>query len=214
MKFDLHVHTNISACSQLALPDMICQARRNGLSGVCITDHDTMDVRHKLREGIQDNGLCLIFGMEYTTNQGDFLLFGPFEELRPGLPALELLRYVDKVGGVAVAAHPFRENRAIDECLIEQGFCKIVEGINGRNRQDENDRVANWKKRYAVKTVGGSDAHLVEEVGQVVTTFEEPIHNRIELIHALKNGRYKAEKNLFPLFAAGSSASAAFADMR
>lgn len=200
MKFDIHVHTNISSCSQLALQSVIDQAQLNGLSGVCITDHDTMDVRHQLKEGVQDNGLCVIFGMEYTTNHGDFLLFGPFEELRPGLSAPELLHHVDRVGGVAVAAHPFRANRSTKESLVEQGLCEIVEGINGRNRQHENDYVVDWADRYAVKMVGGSDAHILEELGQVATCFKEPIRNRIEFIHALKNGCYHAERNIPSLF--------------
>jgi hypothetical protein len=30
-----------------------------------------------IEEGIQDNGLYLLIGMEYATPDGDFLLFGP-----------------------------------------------------------------------------------------------------------------------------------------
>ena len=190
-----YVHTNISPCSQLSLDDIIAQAKERGLSGVCITDHDTMDVRYLLQEGMQENGLCVIFGMEYATSDGDFLLFGPYEQLQTGLDAAALLRHVKKTGGVAVAAHPFRANRPTREYLVDNGFCAIVEGINGRNHQHENDRVDNWRDRYGVKQVGGSDAHTLEELGQVTTRFHQPIRNRADIIHALKNSCYAPERN-------------------
>ncbi|RJX33688.1 MAG: PHP domain-containing protein [Desulfurivibrio sp.] len=195
MKFDLHVHTSISPCSQLPLEDIIAQAKERGLSGVCITDHDTMEVRHFLQEGLQDNGLCVIFGMEYATGEGDFLLFGPYEQLQPGLAAPELLRHVEKTGGIAVAAHPFRGSRPTREYLIDHGLCGIVEGINGRNRQHENDSVSSWRDRYGVKQVGGSDAHSLEELGRVTTRFQQPIRSRDELINALKNSSYTPERS-------------------
>lgn len=197
MKFDLHVHTSISPCSRLSLPDILATAKERELDGVCITDHDTMEVRLHLREGIQENGLCVLFGMEYATSQGDFLLFGPFEGLRPGLAAPTLLRHVAESGGVAVAAHPFRRNRPTAECLVNQRLCGIVEGINGRNHPHENDAVNSWGLRYGVKKIGGSDAHSLNELGRVTTRFFAPITNRVELIHALKSGHFLPEINEF-----------------
>lgn len=190
MNIDMHVHTSISACSQLPLDNLLRTAPDRGLYGVCITDHDTMAVRNHLREGLQQNGLCVIFGMEYATSDGDFLLFGPFEELESGLAAPALLRHVQAAGGVAVAAHPGRQNRSAGEHLIRQGLCTIIESINGRNRPHENDAVASWNARYGVRQVGGSDAHTIEELGRVSTRFSTPIRSRAELINALKHGEY------------------------
>ncbi len=195
MKFDLHVHTSISPCSRLPLHEILNEAYQRDLAGVCITDHDTMEIRNHLREGIQTNGLCVLFGMEYSTRQGDFLLFGPFEELQKGLPAKKLLRHVAASGGVAIAAHPFRRNRSTAEWLVDQGLCEIVEGINGRNQPHENDAVNGWSHRYGVKKVGGSDAHTLDELGQVTTRFFSPIRSRYDLIQALKSGQFLPERN-------------------
>ena len=193
MKFDLHVHTNISPCSQLTPDSILCEAQNKGLQGVCITDHNTMAIREQLSEGIQKNGLCVIFGMEYATSEGDFLLFGPFERITSNLSAPELLRYVHSVGGVAVSAHPFRHNRPTQEHLIDQGLCSIVESINGRNHQNENDSVTDWKHRFDIKEVGGSDAHSLDELGRVITHFHNPISNRADFIQALQSGFYHPE---------------------
>ncbi|NIA05609.1 MAG: PHP domain-containing protein [Proteobacteria bacterium] len=195
MRFDLHVHTTLSSCSQLTLEEIMSFAGAKGLDGVCITDHDTMAVRQVFREGVQDNGLCVIFGLEYATEEGDFLLFGPFEEIRPGLAAAELLRYVEASGGVAVAAHPCRRSRSTRENLIREHLCRIVESVNGRNSHPENKQAASWCKRYNVSQVCGSDAHTLSELGMAVTRFHEPVHNRSDLIRLLKNGSFTAERN-------------------
>lgn len=193
MHFDLHVHTTISACSELTLGEILSHARSRGLDGVCITDHDTMEIQRLIQEGLQPTGLCVIFGIEYTTHDGDFLLFGPFDNVPPGLPAPEVLRWVDAVGGVAVAAHPFRQSRPTQEYLIQDGLCRIVEGLNGRNRESENDCLNRWRKQYSVREVGGSDAHSLAELGKVTTRFSEPVRSRRGLVAALKRGDYVPE---------------------
>ncbi len=115
MLFDLHVHTTVSPCSKLHVGDILKHARTFGLDGVCITDHGTMEAGQHFKEGIQEDGLCVLLGMEYSTLSGDFLLFGPFEELLPGFSDTELLEIVEQAGGVAVAAHPFRTRSSVRE---------------------------------------------------------------------------------------------------
>ncbi|MCF6291191.1 MAG: PHP domain-containing protein [Desulfobacterales bacterium] len=190
MKFDLHVHSTVSSCSRLTLEQIVNHAAARGLDGVCITDHDSMAAGEHIAEGPQENGLCIIIGMEYTTAEGDFLLFGPFEEMVSGLSAPELLRRVEAAGGVAVAAHPCRPARATSEELIAAGLCRIVEGLNGRNQDRDNQRISDWQKRYSIRQVGGSDAHTLEELGRMATRFDQPIRNRADLIQALKRGGY------------------------
>lgn len=190
MLFDLHVHTTLSPCSQLRLDQILSQASERGLDGVCITDHNTMEIRNYVPEGILGNGLRVIFGMEYSTSGGDFLIFGPFEDLPPGLPARILLKHVDRTGGVAIAAHPFRSQRPTDETLIKNEMCRIVEGVNGRNAHHENASVLDWQKKYNVAQVGGSDAHSLDELGSAHTTFTTPIHTRTDLVNALKQGAF------------------------
>lgn len=187
MLFDLHIHTTLSSCSQLTVEDAIARAKACGLDGICITDHNTMGVRHFLSEGIQANGLCVIFGMEYCTAQGDFLLFGPFETLQPHLPADVLLNIVDQSGGVAVAAHPFRKGRSIDRRIIDEGRCCAIESLNGRNTPSENLAVEQWRQHFDLAECGGSDAHSLEEVATFATRFGGPVRTRSDLIHLLKN---------------------------
>lgn len=194
-KFDLHVHTKNSPCSHLSTDDIIEHAAANGLDGVCITDHHSLETLRIIREGIQYNGLCVIIGMEYTTSDGDFLLFGSLEELPGSLSAVNLLERVKHQGGVAISAHPFRENRPTSEYIVRNNLCNIVEGINGRNSEFENLQINRWRKKYRINEVGGSDAHEIEEIGRVVTQFNTPVTSLEDLVKALKSGAYHPEWN-------------------
>ena len=196
MRFDLHVHTAISPCSDLQIDDILGHAKARGLDGVCITDHNTMEIKRYLKEGLQEDGLCVLFGMEYSTPDGDFLLFGPFEDIASDLPTSQLLKFVEQSGGAAVAAHPFRTGRSVRENIISEGLCRIVESINGRNADSENKRVGNWRDRFMLSECGGSDAHSLNELGRVVTSFDSPVRSREDLISALGKGLCRPEWNL------------------
>lgn len=193
MNFDMHVHTSLSPCSGMNVDEAVMCAKERGLDGICITDHGTMDIRHELSEGFQENGICVIFGMEYSTSQGDFLLFGPFERLVRDLPAHQLLKTVEQNGGIAVAAHPLRRKRPVDENIIREGLCVAIESINGRNTLSENLATEGWRQCYDLTECGGSDAHTINEVGAVATRFSVPIRTRFDLITALKKRRCRPE---------------------
>ncbi|MDM8549992.1 PHP domain-containing protein [Desulfobacterales bacterium HSG2] len=188
MLFDIHVHTTISSCSQLKIDAILKHAKNRGLDGVCITDHQTMEIRRYLSEGIQGNGLCVLFGMEYSTPDGDFLLFGPFEDIPPDLNAVQMFEVVARRGGAAIAAHPFRTKRPVREYVIREGFCHVVESFNGRNTDAENLRVDSWRQKYVFAESGGSDAHTLEELGRVRTGFAIPVRSRADIVFALRNG--------------------------
>lgn len=195
MKFDLHVHSRISACSRLSIEDILEHSRSIGLDGVCITDHDTARIRDHVREGRQSDGLYVIFGMEYTTLEGDFLVFGKTENLPLGMTFDQLSETIDKSGGIVIAAHPFRRFRSTRSGLLSSGRCRIIETINGRNTQMENAGADALAKANSLNRVGGSDAHSLKELGRVITRFDVPVRSRKDLIFAVKNGLCRPEWN-------------------
>lgn len=198
MLFDIHTHTALSPCSAIPVKDMVSGAKNRGLDGICITDHDTMRVNRHLTEGVQENGIVVIFGMEYETPEGDFLIFGPFEDIDIGLDAPTLLTRVIRQGGVAVAAHPFRPARPVADHLLHTGLIRVVESFNGRNRDIDNLKVQKWRKTFSFNEVGGSDAHTLEELGAYTTRLTIPVHSRQEFIHALTHGYSAPEKGVLP----------------
>lgn len=185
MEFDMHVHTVFSPCSRLTIPEILEHAGKKGLSGVCITDHNTMKIRHMMKEGIQENGICVIFGMEYETKDGDFLVFAPTHHIPGGMDARALLSFVHASGGAAVCAHPFRKNRGAAKYIVQEGLCTIVEETNGRNLPHENEMTRTWLSSYDLAPLNGSDAHSKEELGAARTVFTEKISKREDLITLL-----------------------------
>ena len=194
----MHIHTSFSPCSIISIPKLLQRARKAGLDGICITDHDTAASKTVFDSMSDRAGLSVIVGMEYATSKGDFLVFGPAEYIPVGMDAEGLIRWIKKEGGVAVPAHPFRKSRPTDPGILSS--FKIVEALNGRNRQSENDSCRRWLAQHGngTRQTGGSDAHTIEEIGRVVTIFKRDIYDVEDLINALHSENY-APKQMQPL---------------
>lgn len=194
MIVDMHIHTSFSPCSAINIPDLVERARETGLDGICITDHDTTASRNVFSNKVECEGICVIVGMEYTTMRGDFLVFGPAEYVPCGMDAEGLIGWVKKEGGVAIPAHPFRKSRPTDPGILSS--FKVVEVLNGRNRPSENETCRKWLAQYGngTRQTGGSDAHTLEEVGQIVTVFDKNIYGVEGLIDELQGVNYKPSR--------------------
>lgn len=69
-KADLHCHTTMSDGS--ATPEEIIQIAKNeGLSGLSITDHDSVDAYSIVLDLAKKNGIEMITGVEFSAIQGD-----------------------------------------------------------------------------------------------------------------------------------------------
>jgi hypothetical protein len=189
MLIDLHVHSTCSPCSVQKPSEILGNARSLGLDAVCITDHDTMSILTQCREGFQPDGLLVIVGMEYTTDQGDYLIFGNVGALPHGLSAEVLLPAVRELGGAAISAHPCRTWRPADPIIFDQGLCSIAEARNGRNTDDENGQARRLIETHGMIAVAGSDAHSMEELGRCPTRFTVPVNSVEDLVDALNRGR-------------------------
>lgn len=210
MIFDMHIHTTISPCSRLDVHELIETAGRIGLDGICITDHESMAISRTITEGRQPNGLIVIIGMEYETPEGDFLLFGPVEQVPSCLGAPELLNYTRNAGGVAVAAHPCRKERPVSESIFQKGLCPAIETCNGRNTMIENLKAGRRQTHYGLIATAGSDAHMIEEVGAAVTRFPAPVYSRQDLVRALKQGLCQPAGSHLTAYALETASSSSF----
>jgi hypothetical protein len=147
-----------------------------------------MSILTQCREGFQPDGLLVIVGMEYTTGQGDYLLFGDIRSIPLGLSAAALLPAVRDLGGAAVSAHPCRTWRPADPAVFELGLCSIAEAENGRNTDAENGLAQSLIAGHGMTAVAGSDAHSLEELGRCPTRFTVPVNSTRDLIDALNKG--------------------------
>jgi predicted metal-dependent phosphoesterase TrpH len=197
MIIDMHIHTTLSPCSVININELLQRARFIGLDGICITDHDTTDARFQLNNINDKSGLCVIIGMEYTTSEGDFLIFGNCFDLPKGLNAWDLNNHMKKRGGIVIPCHPYRKSRPTNYHILETST--VVEVINGRNNHYENELSKSWlaSRNGGTKGIGGSDAHTINEIGRVVTVFERNIYSVDDLIRELYSGHYGAIQRVF-----------------
>jgi predicted metal-dependent phosphoesterase TrpH len=70
-------------------------------------------------------------------------------------------------GGIAAIAHPFRGKSIRLGSMVR--LVDFIEVTNGRSSRQENEKALKLATEYGKKGIGGSDAHTLREVGQVVT---------------------------------------------
>jgi predicted metal-dependent phosphoesterase TrpH len=204
MRIDLHIHTSLlSACSYIDPRELVQKARRLQLDGICLTEHQALWNPAKVDDLAREGGIKIFRGNEFTTNQGDFLVFGFYEDIKELMIIQELREKVQQAGGYMIAAHPFRGFKTFGigqlQMTVEQAskrkFFKFVDAVeigNGKLSQDENDMARKVAEKLGLPGTGGSDAHRVDEIGTWATEFENDIEDEIQLVEELHAGRFRA----------------------
>lgn len=199
---DLHIHTfPASQCSSSSADDMLQEAKRIGLDGVCITDHNYVWTPSDIQSLSEKHGIPVFRGNEITTDQGDMLVFGMHKDVQGIVKLQDLKQMVDEAEGFIIAAHPFRgflifntnEIGLTVEKAMQRPALKMVhalEALNGKVTERENAFAGKVVTGLGMPATGGSDAHDVQGVGKYATCFEKPIANEKELVEALKSGAY------------------------
>ena len=201
MKIDLHLHTSLaSPCSILSLPALFEAAKKRGLDGVCITDHERYEGFHVASRMGEEMGIPVFMGIEVRTVEGDILVYSAkaldfsgvqqlgYSDIRPR--AQSLLDFVNEKGGLCVAAHPYRSTALGlgDHMELVSGLWG-VEVKNGNCSKHINGRAEEAAKSLSLKATAGSDAHWAGAVGAYYTEFESDVTNQEEFISALKEGK-------------------------
>ena len=207
MRIDLHIHTSpLSACSYIDPHELVREARRFKLDGLCLTEHQALWDPAEVDKLALEAGVKIFRGNEFTTNQGDILVFGFYEDIKELMIIQELRDAVQLAGGFMIAAHPFRGFKTFGigqlQMTVEQAgkrkmfdFVDAVEIGNGKLSQDENDMARRVAEKLGLSGTGGSDAHRIDEIATWVTVFEKDIDSEQELLEELHAGRFEAEKN-------------------
>jgi predicted metal-dependent phosphoesterase TrpH len=202
MRIDLHTHTSPrSPCSSLDPLELIREATHLGLDGICLTEHQVVWQPDEIAELTQETPVKIFRGNEFTTNQGDILVFGYEEDIKELLTIEELRDRVAAAGGFMIAAHPFRGFKTFGigqlQMTVEQAcsrkmfdYVDALEIRNGKVSDEENEMAARVADRLGLPGTAGSDAHRLDEVGKWVTDFEHAIENEQELIEELRAGRF------------------------
>jgi predicted metal-dependent phosphoesterase TrpH len=183
-RYDLHLHSQASHDCNIPFMSLIRMTRRRGLSGIALTDHDTMEGYHRLAEIWPHDELQLIAGCERTLHDGSHVI-GLFLQ-RPLLSGSirEVISEIRDQGALVYLPHPYREYSGIwgaasgiseaDRDWAAQ-HADFIEVFNHKCTPEENRLALELLSKYPKGYAAGSDAHFSYEIGTAVTEFDRPL---------------------------------------
>lgn len=160
--FDLHVHTTYSGDSPCEVEDAIEAAKEKGLSGIAITDHDSVGGLEEAYKIVEEEDFLIVPGIEVSSEDGHILGLGIEELISPNRSAAEVVREIRNNEGIAVSAHPF--SLGLKPFSILEADFDAVEVYNPR-RYLGNRLARNHALDHGLSIFAGSDAHFCDEIG-------------------------------------------------
>jgi len=180
MILDPHVHTIYSIDGYSTPRDVAMVAEKRGII-IAITDHDA--IKGSLRASKISKRI--ITGMEISSKEGHILALGIKEAVEKGLSASETVDKIHELGGIAIAAHPFRLRSGLGK-KVSSKF-DGAEVLNARSSKRANEKAQKFFLNMNIAKTGGSDAHLLEHICSCFTRFEgESAEDALEAIRKKK----------------------------
>lgn len=207
---DLHTHTVVGGADSRLEPDeLMIEAKRVGLAGVNITEHDMRwdeDELGSLRS--RHPQLFVSHAIEVTTDHGHVLAVG-LRGYSSEMYRLRRLREIaDEQGAFLVVAHPFRrffdrKRDGEDITSVEQAsrlpvfdLVDAIEVNNGHNQVRENYLALQVAKYLGKPMTSGSDAHMKRGIGSYGCVFEDMIETEEQFLHLLHKGLFYPGRDL------------------
>lgn len=192
MLLDLHNHTRYSPDSRVAPADLVAAARRLGLQGLAITDHNAVGGLREAQEAARD-GFLVIPGIEVSTTSGHVLGYGVREVVPRDRSVAETVERIGALGGLAVAAHPFRFWSGLGGDALGEARFPAYETINARTLRRGNRRAQERALSAKVGQTGGSDSHYLDEVARAATVIDSGITSVDGILQILSQGATRAQ---------------------
>lgn len=217
MLLDLHVHTTRgSGDSSLRPEDLVEEAVRLGLDGVCLTEHTFSWMDDEIERIVGETGIRLFRALEVETDAGHALVIGEngYHSDMRNLPLLG--ERANKSGAAIVLAHPFRHLHAPgpQRCILtakagvepgdvtgasEISFLKhahALEVVNGATPETDNKFALDVATMLGYPSTGGSDAHSMHGLASGVTEVDGDPRTPAELAEIIRAGGVKAGVDL------------------
>ncbi len=194
---DLHIHT-VYSDGIMSVDKVIEYARKLGLNGISITDHDTLQGTIKAIEIVRNKNIkdfIVIPGVEISSKYGHILVYG-LTDIRRFNSLNELFDIVKEEGGIIALAHPygklfFLPCKAVKDVKVLEKI-DAIEVLNGKTPMISNRKAYDLSVKLGKPSIGGSDAHMLSEIGIARTEFTIDLWNVDEAIYAIKKGLCKA----------------------
>jgi predicted metal-dependent phosphoesterase TrpH len=187
-KYALHLHTKYSKCSNCEPEKIIEITKKQGFTGIAITDHNTISGALETKKLNNDENFEVIIGEEVSTDIGHVLIYYVEEEIMPG-KVEDVIRAAKRQKAICVLAHPYNlitgkigeitKYKGFRKTLSEHDADKIdlfdaIEGFNARCLlKRENILSQQLAQIYKKPVIAGSDAHFPNEIGTAWIEFDD-----------------------------------------
>lgn len=190
MLIDTHIHEKTySLDSVLSLEEIVSRAMEIGLDGVCITDHESNAIMERAHDYSKRTGFLILVGAEILTHEGDLMVFGMDRLPLEKRPAQDVIDMALSVGGVAISAHPFRQNnRGMGNMIRSVRGLSGLEAFNGSTTPHNNIYAYGLAAELKIPVFGASDAHVRKAIGKYATVFPGIVRDEKDFIEAVKSG--------------------------
>lgn len=196
LKIDLHVHTHYSYDSLITPKELVFYAKKRGLDGVAVTDHDRLDGALKIAK---ETDFLIVPGMEISSLDGHVIGLNLREPIPSRLGVDETVDKIHELGGIAIACHPITFFKESLEGYMNSKF-DAVEVINS-SAFPFNYSVRHGQKiasRLGIARVAGSDAHYGPEIGYAYTLVNAESEVN-EIVKAISKGLCSPHGRAIPL---------------
>jgi len=187
LKIDLHIHTHYSEDATTTLKEVVYYAKKSGLDGVAVTDHETLRGALRLAKKSQ---LTIIPGLEIETSRGHILALNMTTVIPKKLDLIETVEKIHEAGGVAVVAHPAVVLKTGLRLMITlDSKVDAVEVINSASFPFFLSTYLSCRlaKRLNLPQTAGSDAHHGAEIGSAYTLIDAD-SNSDDIAEAIRKG--------------------------
>jgi len=192
MKYDLHMHTNYSRCSNLKPEIILKLAKKCKLDGIAVTDHHEIKGALEVKKLNKDKNFEVIIAEEVSTNYGDVLVY----YLNKKIDVVDFYEVVDearKQNALITIAHPFRTTLVHNhkfQLPIEKIKNKIdaIECFNARTLLGDNYKANKAADELNIAKTAGSDAHFWFEIGTAYTEFRGDLRASLKRKKTKVNG--------------------------
>ena len=183
-KYDLHIHTHYSRCSNLMPQTILKLAKKNKLDGIAITDHHEVKGALEVKKLNKDNNFEVIVGEEITTNCGDVLVYYLIEKIDE-INFFSVVREAKKQDALVILPHPFRTTLISNHKFtlpLEKVKDKIdaIECFNARTLPGDNEKANKAAEMLGIAKTAGSDSHFFFEIGTAFSIFDGDLRTAIK----------------------------------
>ena len=208
LNIDLHCHSFFSGDGVSSPEELIASAKKRGLHGFALTDHNTCEGIDYLTQkglirpdGLPVDGFLVIPGVEVTTREGHLLCIGAVLPKLKGVPAEEVCKQIHEAGGLAIAPHPYDFFRAgIRQSVFEKLPLDAMEVFNAATTlMCYNSKALRFAMARGLPMTAASDAHHEKAIGTAYTILEtEDLSVRGVLAQIVKADNCRHEQYLTP----------------